>query len=108
MTSHFRTSQGFCGRCGSANLAIVRPAPGYLRKECQDCGSTGPFVPRSPDDEPRRDPYVGEGASGARRSAQIDRDELDTLAPDDPRRPLIAESAARWDRQADELRRAQP
>jgi hypothetical protein len=50
-----------------------------------------------------RDPYVGEGADGARRSAQIDRDELDTLAADDPRRPFVLESAARWDAQAARL-----
>lgn len=53
-----------------------------------------------------RQPYVGAGADGARRSAQIDRDELDTLDRDDPRRPLIEESATRWDRQAEELEAA--
>lgn len=47
--------------------------------------------------------YVGAGADGARRSAQIDRDELDTLTTDDPRRPGLEESAARWDRQAERL-----
>ena len=104
----FRTPQGYCGACGSDQLAIVRPCPGYLRKQCLACGSTGPFVPRRADEAPRQDnehrnPYVGAGVSGARRSAQIDRDELDTLASDDPRRELLAESARRWDRQADEL-----
>lgn len=38
-----------CGRCGSGNLGMVKHA--YLRKECLECGSTGPFVPAT-DDEP--------------------------------------------------------
>ncbi len=47
-----------------------------------------------------RRPYVGEGSDGARRSAAIDLDELDTLDRDDPRWDSIAESAERWDAQA--------
>jgi hypothetical protein len=47
-----------------------------------------------------RNPYVGSGADGARRSANIDRDELDILDRDDPRRPAIEESIERWERQA--------
>lgn len=50
-----------------------------------------------------RRPYVGDGADGARRSAAIDRDELDTLDRDDPRWDTIAESAERWDAQAKAL-----
>lgn len=49
-----------------------------------------------------RRPYVGEGADGARRSAQIDRDEAATLEPGERRQALMA-SAARWDRIAREL-----
>ena len=52
-----------------------------------------------------RSPYVGDGADGARRSATIDRDELDTLDRDDPRYDTIAESAERWDAQAKALER---
>lgn len=52
-----------------------------------------------------RVPYVGVGAEGARRSAQIDRDELASLALDDPRYPGVEASAARWDRQAQEIER---
>jgi hypothetical protein len=48
-----------------------------------------------------RTPYVGEGAGGARRSAQIDREEADTLDPDDPRRDQLLASAEEWERQAD-------
>lgn len=47
-----------------------------------------------------RRPYVGKGADGARRSAVIDREEMDCIAPDDPRRQSLAESAAAWDAQA--------
>lgn len=55
-----------------------------------------------------RIPYVGVGADGARRSAQIDRDEADTLAVDDPRHALLLESARRWDEQAKRLRPDSP
>ena len=50
-----------------------------------------------------RTPYVGNGAEGARRSAQIDREELDAYSPDDPQRTKIEQSAARWDQQAEML-----
>lgn len=42
-------------------------------------------------------PYVGEGADGCRRSAQIIRDELATLDAGDPRRELLEELAFAWD-----------
>jgi len=48
-----------------------------------------------------RIPYVGEGADGARRSARIDREELELLDPLDPRRDQLAASADAWDRQAE-------
>lgn len=60
-----------------------------------------------------RTPYVGEGADGARRSAQIDQEELDTL-PDfldgeaytdavAQRRAALANSRHRWLEQARDL-----
>ncbi|HSE44883.1 MAG TPA: hypothetical protein VLA89_06100 [Gemmatimonadales bacterium] len=54
-----------------------------------------------PADHGWRNPYVGSGADGARRSANIDRDELDTLDTDDPRREAIEESIRRWEDQAE-------
>jgi hypothetical protein len=54
----------------------------------------------------QRRPYVGEGADGYRRSAQIDREELDSLDHRDPvdlhRGRVIAVSAAAWERLAEE------
>lgn len=55
-----------------------------------------------------RRPYVGEGADGCRRSAEIDRAEADTLAtgPHQPgwdggeRRASLLASAERWEEQA--------
>lgn len=44
-----------------------------------------------------RNPYVGSGADGARRSAQIDREEADTLPANDSRRDDLLDSARRWD-----------
>jgi hypothetical protein len=52
-----------------------------------------------------RTPYVGTGADGARRSAQIDREEADTLHVNDPRFGQLLNSAAEWDRQADRIER---
>ena len=49
-----------------------------------------------------RRPYVGEGADGARRSAQIDRDEADVEGNPERREALLA-SAERWDRIASAL-----
>lgn len=43
-----------------------------------------------------RDPIVGTGADGYRRSEQIIRDELDTLDADDPRRPALEGEAHGW------------
>lgn len=50
-----------------------------------------------------RNPYVGAGEDGARRSAQIDREEWDGLAWDDPRRDELMASAQRWEDQAHRL-----
>lgn len=52
-----------------------------------------------------REPYVGGGADGARRSARIDREEADGLDRDAPRREECLASARRWDAQADALDR---
>lgn len=51
-----------------------------------------------------RRPYVGTGADGARRSAQIDREEADSL-PRGRRRGYLEQRASAWDRLADELER---
>lgn len=52
-----------------------------------------------------RRPYVGQGAAGARRSAQIDREEIDGLdrVADEGRIETLESSATRWDAQADEI-----
>lgn len=57
------------------------------------------MTPRQPD----RPPYVGEGADGARRSAEIVAEEIDLLACNDPRREWLAESRQRWLDQAARL-----
>lgn len=53
-----------------------------------------------------RNPYVGEGSDGARRSAAIDRSEADGLNPGSRRDEVLA-SAEEWDRQAERLEAAQ-
>ena len=50
-----------------------------------------------------RIPYVGRGAQGARRSAEIDRSEAECLARDDERRDELLLSAERWIMQAELL-----
>lgn len=50
-----------------------------------------------------RIPYVGEGADGCRRSAEIDRNEADTVDSSDPRKDYLLGSAARWIQQAEFL-----
>lgn len=52
-----------------------------------------------------RHPYVGEGADGARRSAEIDRTEAETYdrATQADRITACLESAARWEQQAEDL-----
>ena len=49
---------------------------------------------------PRRIPYVGRGADGARRSAWIDLSETDTL-PEGDRKDQLLLSAERWVLQAE-------
>lgn len=46
-----------------------------------------------------RTPYVGKGYDGARRSAQIDREEADGLGLDDPRHGELLDSVQRWEAQ---------
>ena len=53
-----------------------------------------------------RDPYVGEGADGCRRSAAIDRSEADGLDPG-PYRDTVLASAAAWEQQAEQLEAAE-
>ena len=50
-----------------------------------------------------RNPYVGQGEDGARRSARIDREELDTLSWSDPRYDDLLASAEAWAQQAYDL-----
>lgn len=49
-----------------------------------------------------RAPYVGEGADGARRSAQIDLEEADCMDPGEDRDRVLL-SAERWQLQAEQL-----
>lgn len=49
----------------------------------------------------RREPYLGAGADGCRRSAQIDLDERDTLDAINPRSDYLALSALAWELQAE-------
>jgi len=49
-----------------------------------------------------REPYVGDGAGGARRSAQIDLEEADSL-PNGEYRDFVLLSAERWILQAEQL-----
>lgn len=66
-------------------------------------------VEAPPEPEPLEDrrPYVGTGADGARRSAQIDREERDTLPAGAERRDELEESARRWEAQAERIERDQ-
>lgn len=52
-----------------------------------------------------RDPYVGEGADGCRRSAEIDRSEADGLPRGDDRDARLR-SADQWDWQAERIEAA--
>lgn len=63
---------------------------------------TGTYNPADPYHTHRR-PYVGEGADGARRSAEIDRSEADGFDRDDPWRDERLASAEQWDAQAVDL-----
>lgn len=53
-----------------------------------------------------RNPYVGAGADGARRSGYIDLSEADTLDPGERKDELLL-SAERWFLQAEQLEAAQ-
>jgi hypothetical protein len=63
----------------------------------------GPAVLSTIRGDDHRDPYVGEGADGARRSAQIDREEADQLEPGTTQYDYVLASAERWDQQARDL-----
>ena len=65
-------------------------------------GDAAPAEVTAAGGQPRPTPYAGAGADGALRSAQIDREEADTLVPDDARRAELLASAERWERQAAE------
>jgi hypothetical protein len=54
-----------------------------------------------------RDPYVGVGADGARRSAEIDRSEADALPGGSDRWQDCMSSALAWERQAEEMEQAE-
>jgi hypothetical protein len=56
----------------------------------------------------QRRPYVGEGVDGCHRSAQIDREEADTLDVLDVRRDELYASAQAWERQAEQLEHSGP
>lgn len=62
-------------------------------------------VPSRPFDRLIRVPYVHDDdlAEAYRRSAQIDREEMDCLDSDDPRMTTLRDSAADWDRRAQEV-----
>ncbi len=53
-----------------------------------------------------RNPYVGDGADGARRSAAIDRSEAELFDSGDPRIGERLASATDWDAQAEFLETA--
>lgn len=50
-----------------------------------------------------RTPYVGEGADGCRRSAQIDREEAELLPEGDGRFKWLIASVVAWEQQAARL-----
>jgi hypothetical protein len=52
--------------------------------------------------------YVGEGTERCHRSAQIDREEADTLDALDPRRDQLHALAEAWERQTDSLASGSP
>lgn len=102
------------------------PEHGHAHERCLDREKRGTREKRThlravPLNEPDqvagfalRTPYVGEGADGCRRSAQVDREEADTLplpgqpghGPNaDARRDHLLASAAAWDLQAARLER---
>jgi hypothetical protein len=61
---------------------------------------------RPADGHPAPRPYVGQGVDGCHRSAQIDREEADTLDVLDVRREQLYASADAWERQAEQLEHA--
>lgn len=83
---------------GADQDKFLNGLPPGVGADAADTGSAGePGGQEVPED---RFPYVGEGLNGARRSAQIDREEADGLDLTDPRYTQAMASAARWDEQA--------
>ena len=64
-------------------------------------GGSAPGLGRRP--AGHRPPYVGAGADGARRSADIDRSEADCMTTGSARWDELQASASRWDAQAADL-----
>ena len=102
---------------GQPAPAPVEPGRTVTLEELTTAGVVRPASELVPADEDRvaldhqapgghRRPYVGEGADGARRSAEIDRNEADTYDRDDARRDAALASAERWEAQAAELEAA--
>jgi hypothetical protein len=54
-----------CSECGSERLGMVAYNGPFWRKECLDCGSTGPFIPL--DADPSALPWIAQ-----RSSAQLE------------------------------------
>jgi hypothetical protein len=82
--------------------ALVTDEPGKVTK------LTGPRSVSHPGDwlverADWRRPYVGDGADGCRRSAQIDREEADTHTIGSPPHLERLASAKRWERQAEQM-----
>ena len=62
-------SRGECAKCGSIDkLAVIDYRDGFYRKECLECGSTGPFLPRRATPGARRQgrPWCATSRSGNR------------------------------------------
>lgn len=38
----------YCENCGCDVQEVAQVFPGHLRKECAECGSTGPFMAENP------------------------------------------------------------
>lgn len=84
----------------AAETSLTLPCPaGCGRSHIFPRITEAEYAQHTDDGEPDRTPYVGEGRDGAERSAQIDREEADSL-DEGPRRDAVLTSAARWDAQA--------
>lgn len=91
------------------------PMPGYVAGGCGHRVAVSEWragfrrCERCPDETAEeRTPYVGEGADGARRSAEIDRTEADTYDRDSEDWQRCMSSAQRWDEQAEAIEARTP